>query len=44
MEYENDREAEDALTELKGKDLEGQTLNIGKYPSFMLFRMEQKVF
>ena len=31
MDYENDKDAEDAMEALKGKNMGGRTLNIGKY-------------
>ena len=45
MEFPNEREAEDAIAELKGKDMGGLALNIGKpSTSLILSRMEQEVY
>ena len=33
MDYENDKDAEDAMEALKGKNMGGRSLNIGKFIS-----------
>ena len=44
MEFPNEREAEDAIAELKGKDMGGLALNIGKHFNLLIIsRMEQEV-
>lgn len=44
MEFPNEREAEDAIAELKGKDMGGLALNIGKLLILLILsRMEQEV-
>lgn len=43
MEFPNEREAEDAIAELKGKDMGGLALNIGKLNFLIFSRMEQEV-
>jgi hypothetical protein len=44
VEFPNEREAEDAIAELKGKDMGGLALNIGKHFTLLIIsRMEQEV-
>jgi hypothetical protein len=44
VEFPNEREAEDAIAELKGKDMGGLALNIGKLLILLILsRMEQEV-
>ena len=40
MDFENEKDAEDALKELKGKELCGRPLNVCKYISFLKLSKE----